>query len=215
MNKNDIFSRLAAYLLGLCCLALGTVLSVRAGLGVTCAAALGYVLTLGTPLSMGTWTVVLFALYILAQLALAPARGQRLRVLGQLPFSLLLGGVTDTCLALTGGMRAPGPMGAAFLLVFSVFLTAAGVVCCVRADFLLTAPDGLVLALSHRFGRKLEHVKSGFDLASVGLALAAGPLLTGRVQGVGPGTVLSALLVGPLVGLLQRLFARRRRQRPL
>ena len=199
--------RVPWYLAGLILLALGSAVSIRSALGVTATASIGYVISGITGFSMGLVTVFNFILFIVAQLFLVSGR-ERLRVLLQLPFSLFFSGVLDLFLALLPE-RELQIGGRWVLLALGVILTAAGVFLTVSPGIVPTAPDGFVRAASARFGWDFGAVKNVLDLVTVALASALGILCLGSLEGIGAGTLVSALLVGPLTGLLMKRFGPR------
>ena len=199
--------RLALYLSGLLMLALGSVLSIRSGLGVTASASLGFVLSERTGLSMGTLTVANFALYIVAQLFLA-RRESYLRILLQLPFSVFFSWMIDVFLAWIR-LEPAGAAGRVLCMIAGVLLTSLGVFASVSPHIVPAAPDGIVQTISERFAWKFGNVKNVFDLTIVFLSAGLGWLLLGRVVGIGVGTVVSALVTGRLVRLLENCFGSR------
>ena len=64
--------------------------------------------------------------------------------------------------------------------------------------------DGAARAIALRTGRSLGFSKNLLDLVSILLALALGFLFRGQILGVGIGTVVTMLLTGRAVALLQK-----------
>lgn len=191
------------YLAGLALLALGSALSVRSELGVTATASIGYVLAAASGLSLGLITMLNFMFFIAVQLLFTCK--SRLRILMQLPFSVFFSAVLDFCLDMLR-FEANSLIAKFALLVLGVLLTAAGVFLTVSPGIVPTAPDGFVETLAGRFGWRFGVVKNIFDLVSVTLAAGVGLLCVGSPKGIGIGTLFSALLIGPLVGVLMKRF---------
>jgi uncharacterized membrane protein YczE len=136
-----------------------------------------------TPLAIGTATIVISILVLLAWIPLRQRPG-----LGTVLNTILIGLAIDVMLPLL-----PGPGGIVARLAFvagGIALVAVG------SGFYLTARlgpgsrDGLMTALHFRTGRSLRLVRGSIE----GAALVAGFLLGGRV---GVGTVAFAVLIGP------------------
>ncbi len=104
MNAKDLLRRYAVFTAGLYFLALGVVLIVRSQLGTTPISSANYVLSVNTPLTLGTWTTITNMLMIAAQLLLVRGCGTRrdvVEILMQAPFSLVFGLMIDLNMVLT------------------------------------------------------------------------------------------------------------------
>ena len=64
--------------------------------------------------------------------------------------------------------------------------------------------EGIVQAIAAVTGWRFGNVKVGFDAALVATALVLSLLFFHRLQGLGAGTILSALAVGRFVNLYNR-----------
>lgn len=92
MEIKEILKKYSVFILGLYFLAVGIVLIVRSALGTTPISSVNYVLSLNTPLSLGTWTFIVNVVLILGQFWLIRkdrSRQDIIEILLQLPFSLL------------------------------------------------------------------------------------------------------------------------------
>jgi uncharacterized membrane protein YczE len=136
-----------------------------------------------TPLAIGTATIAISALVMLAWIPLRQRPG-----VGTVANALLIGVAIDVMLPLL-----PGPGG---LAVRGAFVAGGIALVALGSGLYLTARlgpgprDGLMTGLHFRTGRSLRLVRTCIE----GSALVAGFLLGGRV---GVGTVAFALLVGP------------------
>jgi uncharacterized membrane protein YczE len=145
-----------------------------------------------TPLAIGTATVVISVLVMLAWIPLRQRPG-----VGTVANALLIGVAIDVMLPLL-----PGPGGIAsrgLFVVAGIALVAIGSGLYLTARLGPGPRDGLMTGLHARTGRSLRVVRTAIE----GGALAAGFLLGGRV---GVGTVAFALLVGPGVQAAVRLL---------
>ena len=68
MEKESLIKRYLVFILGLYFLAMGIVLIVHSALGTTPISSTNYVLSLNTPLTLGTWTFITNMLMVLIQL---------------------------------------------------------------------------------------------------------------------------------------------------
>ena len=74
----------------------------------------------------------------------------------------------------------------------------------VAPNVLMVPGEGAVRALSLATRRRFGSVKIAFDCSLVGVAIALSLLFFGRLNGVGAGTVVSAVLVGSVVNFSNR-----------
>jgi len=88
------------------------------------------------------------------------------------------------------------------LCIVSLLCTAVGVVFTITANIVPVAPDGLAQVISMKTKLDFGRVKICFDCIVVILLLVNINTLTG----IGIGTILSAILVGKIVMLLNKYF---------
>jgi uncharacterized membrane protein YczE len=158
-----------------------------------------------TPLAIGTATVVISVLVMLAWIPLRQRPG-----IGTLANAVLIGVALDVMLPLLPG---PGGLAARYgFVTLGIALVALGSGLYLTAQLGPGPRDGLMTGLHYRAGLSLRLVRTLLE----GSALIAGFLLGGRV---GIGTVAFALLVGPgvqaavrAVGGLERVPVRKTRR---
>lgn len=76
----------------------------------------------------------------------------------------------------------------------------------IAPDVITVPGEGLVRVLAQATGKDFGRVKLVFDVSLIVIASALSLLFFGQLQGVGIGTVVSALIVGPLVSLFGRVL---------
>ena len=92
MKMKDVFKRYSVFVIGLYFLAAGIVLIIRSALGTTPISSINYVLSLNSPLSLGTCTFIINMILILGQFWLIRKNKTRqdiFEILLQMPFSFL------------------------------------------------------------------------------------------------------------------------------
>ena len=180
-------SRLALLGLGLALFGAGEALVVAAGLGNSPWTVLAEGLAVHTPLGVGSATVAISMVVLLAWIPL-----RQRPWLGTIANAVMVGWVLGLVLAALGeldgtGVRVAGLLGGIGLvgLGSGFYLGAA----------LGPGPrDGLMTGLHRRSGWPVAAVRGGIELSAVGIGAALGGT-------VGIGTVVFALLVGPAVAL--------------
>lgn len=170
-------------------------LMVRAGLGVNPWSVLTEGLADHTPLSFGATSAALGVLVLLCWIPL-----RQRPTLGTFANIVVLALSSDLGLLLLP--RHLGLAARLALLVGGVAVNALSIAVYVGARFGPGPRDGLMTGAAAGTGRSIRSVRTAIELT----VLALGWLLGG---GVGPGTVLYALAVGPLTQLLLPRFAYR------
>lgn len=206
MKSNRLFARIALYIAGLSVLALGVAISVQARLGVSPVNSLPYVLSLFTPFNMGQWVTAVFILFILMQLVLK-GRDFRLIDLTQLLFSTVFGFFVNLFKALCAPLVPQSYIMQLAMLFASIALIALGITLYLGAALVPMPAEGMTAALADKARLPFSKTKTAFDCSIVALSTALSLLFLHRLEGVREGTVLSALLIGTLVGPLRKKLA--------
>lgn len=165
---------------------------VRGALGVMPWDVLHQGLSRWVDVSLGTMTILVGLLVLLAWIPLRQRPG-----LGTVSNVIVIGLVVDVALR---WLPAPGALAARVLfVVLGVVLNAVATAAYIGARFGPGPRDGLMTGLVRRTGWKVRWVRMGIEIGVV----ATGWLLGGNL---GAGTVVYALAIGPLVHPLLPLF---------
>lgn len=201
------FKRSTTYLSGIVILALGTVLFTCCQLGTSALVAVPFITAKITGISLGVATSLVFACFVVAQLLLA--KKWDLKILLQLPFSLVFGAVVDFYNVFLGleNWRPVSLIIRVLLLFLAICGTSSGAFLMVRGNFIMNAPDGIVALLSQRQGQSFGQMKLRFDLVMILIASTLGLVFLGKISGIGIGTIVSALTVGRGIRLLEQRFS--------
>ncbi|MDX6355477.1 MAG: hypothetical protein QOF98_2380 [Streptomyces sp.] len=192
--------RLARLYAGLALYGASDALVIRGDLGLDPWDVLHQGLSRHTGISIGNVSIVVGAAVLLLWWPLRQRPG-----LGTVSNVFLVGAFIDLTMAVVPPCQA---LAARIpLLLAGVLLNGAATGLYISARFGPGPRDGLMTGLHLRTGRSLRLIRTGIELA----ALAAGYLLGG---GVGVGTVLYAVAIGPLAQFFLRRFDRRFEQRP-
>ena len=198
--RTSVLSRIPLYLVGAFLLGFGIVLCVKCELGVSPINSVPYVVTKLVPLSLGTLSILFYLINIAVELLLS-TRAQYLRILLQLPVSLLFGLVIDLWDALL-----PSAEGLAMRIVFlcgSLFFTAFGIMLIVAMHLVPNPPTGAVQTISRAAKRPMGSVKIVYDCSCVAASLLISLLGAHRIMGFGVATLASAVCVGRILAFLQ------------
>lgn len=192
---------------GLFIMAFGVAFSIKAGLGTSPISSLPYVLSLFTPLTVGTATIAMHVTLILLQILLLRRRYDPVQLL-QLPVALVFGFVTDFSVWVLQGVTASNYAMQWVLCLAGILLVGVGVSFEVTASLVTLAGEGMVLAVCKVFSVSFGNVKIGFDVTLVVIASMLSFLFLGGLYGVREGTVAAAFCVGLIARQVNRPMRR-------
>ena len=190
---------------GLFVMAFGVAFSIKANLGTSPISSLPYTISVITPLSVGTATIVLHCVLIALQILILRKRYQLFQLL-QLPIAILFGYLTDFSIAVTDGISYSSYWQQVILCIIGILLVGIGVWMEVRSKVITLAGEGLVLAICQVKPIKFGNMKVIFDVSLVVTSCILGLLFAGGIKGVREGTVAAAVCVGLITKLINRIF---------
>ena len=196
-------SRYGWFTAGVLLNAFGVALITKVALGTSPISSLPYVLSLRFPVTLGQFTFLMNMLFILAQVLLLrkdfrPV--QLLQVAVNVVFSLFI----DVSMGLLSWMEVGVLPMRLLALAVGCAVLGFGVSGEVAPRLLMVPGEGIVQAIAVVTGRQFGNVKTAFDATLVSTALLLSLLFFHRLQGLGIGTIFSALAVGRFVGLYNR-----------
>lgn len=201
MGKNDsrkhFAARCALLLAGLAVMALGVALSIKAELGTSPISSVPYVSGLISGLSVGTTTIIVNSLFVLAQILMLRSQYDWYQIL-QIPVAIVFGLMIDMFSLFMGDIVLSSYIQQWLFCAAGIIFVALGVSMEVTAELITTAGEGLVLAICQVTSFKFGNVKVAVDVTLVILAAAASLLVLGELAGVREGTAAAAVLVGLL-----------------
>ena len=210
LNKLPIYilKRYLLLLVGLSIMAFGVAFSIKASLGTSPISSVPYVISLFTPLTVGTATITMNCVFILLQILILRKNYHPIQLM-QLPVAFFFGYLTDFGVWAVQGITCNTYWQQWIVCLIGILLVAVGVSFEVKAGVVVLAGEGVVLAICKVFPKiKFGYMKVGFDVTLVVIACVLSIVFTGRLQGVREGTVAAALLVGLIAKQLGKLLAR-------
>lgn len=210
MNKLPVYiaKRYLLLLVGLSIMAFGVAFSIKASLGTSPISSVPYVVSLFTPLTVGTATIVMHCVFILLQILILRRNYHPIQLM-QLPVAFFFGYLTDFGVWAVQSVRCSTYWQQWIVCLIGILLVAVGVSLEVKAGVVVLAGEGVVLAICKVLPKiKFGYMKVGFDVTLVVTACVLSLGFTGRLQGVREGTVAAALLVGLIAKQLGKLLMR-------
>ena len=127
--------------------------------------------------------------------------------------AFLAGMVLDGWLFLMGGNGAYATLGMRIVsFVLGLVICSLGVAFFFRTEMPLQVYELAVVNISETFSLKRERVKLGFDLCMLALSLVLALTLTGKLTGIGIGTVVTTLLNSTVISFWGKLIDRIEKQ---
>lgn len=209
MSGKELVRRYCVFGAALFVSAFGVSLVTKSALGTSPISSIPYVMSLNTRLSMGTYIFLLNMVLIAAQMLMLGRKGiwrKRTDLVMQVPVSVLFGLFIDLSMAVLSSYDPQMYALKVISLVAGCAVLALGVSLEVVADVTMVSGEYTVQIASKRFGMQFGNVKIGFDVLLVVVAVLLSLLLSGGIEGVREGTVITALLTGPFVRLFGPLL---------
>lgn len=177
----------------------------QAGLGTTAVSSLPYVLSQFTRLTFGSLTVLFNIIWVLLQIILLRKEFEKRQFL-QLVIGPILGFAIDGSAVIVAPFYTTQYIGQLVNVIIGCVILSLGVFLQIKAAVIYNPAEGLVYAISKLLEKKFGFIKISFDVSLVMLAALVSVLVLGRLVGVREGTLITAVLIGPLVNLFQHLW---------
>lgn len=208
------FRRYLLFVASLFINAFGIAFITKALLGTSPITSVTYVLSLFTPFTMGIWTILLNLLFVVLEPFLMTRKDLRedLRMyLLQIPISFCFGLFIDFSMFMLSWLEPSAYVMQVTVLLIGCIILALGIALEVKANAAMMAGEYFVKTITRRFHGEFGYVKLGFDITLLTIACILSLVFLSDIQGVREGTVVSALLVGPIVHFVSpayRIFDR-------
>lgn len=209
----SIIKRYLVFVLGLYFLAAGVVLIVRSALGTTPISSINYVMSLNTPLTLGTCTFIINMLLIVGQFWLIRGRGSRqdvMEILLQIPFSFIFSAFIDFNMVLASDIHPVNYAASIGLLLIGCIIQSVGVVLELKPRVAMMSAEAFVKYTSSRYNREFGRTKVCFDITLVTLAVLTSLAFTQTIEGVREGSLIAACLTGYIVSFLNHKIMTRK-----
>lgn len=208
---NNMPLRLAFFALGVVINSFGVSLITLGSLGTSAISSVPYVCSLQVPaLSFGVTTFIWNILLILFQVALLRREfkpSQFLQVMVNVLFSVMI----DVSMALLGFLRPTMLWEQLLCIALGCVALAFGIVIELAPNVVVVPGEGVVRAIAKVSGVRVGTVKAAFDITLIVVAAVLSLIFFHELRGVGVGTVISAVLVGPIINVINRVFTFQRR----
>lgn len=202
-NKSLVF-RYLFFILGIAVNSFGVAFVTKSALGTSQISSVPYVLSLQFPwLSFGMTTFLCNMVYILIQIILLKKDFHPVQFL-QIAANFLFSWLIDLSMGILDFFQPEALWARILSLLAGCLILGLGISIEVAPDTIAVPGEGIVRAIARTTGFRFGSVKVGFDLTLIVIAVVLSFLFFGRLNGIGAGTVISALVVGRIVNVINR-----------
>ena len=202
--------RIPMYFIGLFVMTIGIALSVKSNLGVSPVSSIPYTMTCVWGIEMGKATILFHIVLVLIQILLLRKKFKPVQLL-QVVIGVVFGYFTTFCNYMVSFLPTPENLGIRIIMVLaSTVFVAFGIFLYLPADLIPLAGEGCMQAVSSVTHIEFSKVKIGFDCTIVLVSAITCLTVLHNLGSVGVGTIIAAILVGTLVGIINRTFGKQR-----
>lgn len=208
MKDNIIKNHLQRYfwfVIGVMIISFGVALITKAGLGTSPISSIPYVLSLQFPFTLGQFIFIINMFFILAQFILLKKDFEPIQFL-QIFANVIFSVCVDISMNLLNWLTIDNFIVGLFSLLIGCCLLALGIAIEVAPDVLVIPPEGIVRVITTIVNKKFGTIKVIFDVTLVSIAVILSFLFFGKLNGLGLGTIISAIIVGHIVNFINQKF---------
>lgn len=199
------YMRYVLYLLSLFIISLGAAISIKANLGTSPLICIPYVSSLITKLSVGTTTFIFGFVLVALQLVILRGDFEKRQYL-QIVMGTIFSAFIDFSLMLVDFINPVDYVSQMLVLLVSCVVIAIGVLLEIKTEVIYLPPDGIIVALSKALNKEFGKIKPYCDVTFVVITVILSFVFLGYLAGVREGTVISAIIIGPIVRVLKKYF---------
>lgn len=207
MKFISFIEKLLISVFGLFLMSLGIAFAIRSQLGITPISCPPYVFShYFTNWTLGQLTVGMHITMVIAQVIILRKDFKKSQYF-QIVVSFLFGFLIDFSMFITSSIQAPNYIVQILFVLLGSLLVSIGIIFEVTPKLLYLAGDGLMITVAKVLKRPFGQIKIAFDVTLVIFSVISGLLLLNGVIGVREGTVISAVLIGFIIGKLNPIIA--------
>ena len=202
---NNMPQRLVFFALGVVINSFGVALITLGNLGTSAISSEPYVCSLQFPMfSFGMTTFIWNILLILVQVVLLRRDFKPSQFL-QIMVNVLFSAMIDVSMAILGVLHPTMLWGQFLCIGLGCVVLAFGIVIELAPNVVVPG-EGVVRAIAKVSGVRVGTVKAVFDITLIIIAAVLSLIFFPGLRGAGIGTVISAVLVGPIINIVNRVF---------
>ena len=191
------------YVISLFIISLGAAISIKANLGTSPLICLPYVSSLILNFSVGTVCFIFNIIFIALQIIILRGEFEKRQFL-QIVVGTIFSVFIDLSVLMVGFLNPQDYISQLIVLLVSCVVVAFGVLFEVQTEVVYLPADGLIVALSKALKKEFAWIKPFVDTSMVITAAVLSVVFLGYLAGVREGTIVSALIIGPIVRVLKK-----------
>ena len=206
----QLLPRYAVFIVGLFIASMGVAFSTKAGLGTSPVSSVPYAVSLVSPLlSFGGWLNLLSVLQITVQILVMRGRCNYIEIAVQTVLAFAYGYLTDLSCYLIRDLTVTTYVGQFALMLLGCFVVAFGLWVQLKGGVAMLPGEAMNRAIGAAMGKRYENVKIFFDVLYIAAAALICLVFLHRLEGVRKGSVIAAVLIGSIIKLYERIWAKR------
>lgn len=178
-------------------------MSIKANLGTAPLICIPYVSSVISNLTVGTVSFIFSIILITLQVLILRGDFEKRQFL-QIVMGTIFSACIDISLMLVGFLNPQDYISQISLLLISCVIIAFGVLLEIKTEIVYLPPDGFIVAVSTVLKKEFGKVKTFVDVSMVITAAVLSIVFLGYLIGVREGTVITAVIVGPIVTVLKK-----------
>lgn len=207
--KSSLFRRYFYFIVAVFINAMGITLITKALLGTSPISSIPYVASLFSKGTLGQYTIILNVGMAILELPMISRKEFRERWLDwflQIPTGFFLGLFIDLTMWIFSWVVPTMYAENIICLLIGCSILSFGISMEVQADVAMMAGEYFVRTISKRFGKEFGNVKVCFDTSLAVIACIMSLCFCGHIEGVREGTVIAAIIVGPMTRFFRRVI---------
>ena len=201
MRRKELVRRYTLFFCSVLVNAFSIAVITKALLGTSPISSVPYVLSLFTPGTMGQYTIIMNFGFILLEMALMKRKEiyeKRFELLTQVPVTLCFGAFIDVSMHLLEWLDPTFYGAKVIVLLIGCFILGIGISWEVKANVAMVTGEYLVQVIAKFVRKEFGFVKVCFDVTLVSISCILCLCFLPSIEGVREGTVIAALIVGPI-----------------
>ncbi len=213
---NKLVKRFILYVIGMLVIALGISLNAKTSLGVSPIISTAYCVSMITGYNFGNMTFLLYVFLVCVEIVIHLVRKLKkqivfdcLQVIVSLIFTRFLNVfhmlIPDLGSEAMQGTFAGSLAGRIIFLIIAIILTGVGAALSLNMRIVPNPGDGIVQTIADAARKDNGFVKNCVDITCVIVTCAIGLILSGKIIGIGIGTLMAMIGVGRVIAIFNKL----------
>jgi uncharacterized membrane protein YczE/cytidylate kinase len=190
--------RILVFIAGIFIMAFGITFSVKAQIGISPISCVPYIYSLRFPLTIGEFTIIINALFILIQIAIL-RKNYNIMQLVQLPAIIVFGYCIDITMSMLSGLNPTNYFVQFMLCLMACVFLGFGIFLVIKTRLTYMPLEGLVLVLAQKYQKEFGKMKIAMDSLMLTIGFFSSFIFLHELVGIREGSLIAALSIGALI----------------